>query len=71
MQAASDVSSVAQADSRMPLEQELRCGLGALRPRFFDSRPVAILGLTAASSAALVAELVVRFTWPVERDMES
>lgn len=62
--------SVARAD-RMAVEQELRCGLGPLRPDIFDRRPVAVLGLTAASSAALVAELIVRFAGLVERDPES
>lgn len=52
--------AVSQANSQLeaPAEQEIRCGLGFLRAT--AGGHVAVLGLTAASSAALVAELVVR-----------
>ncbi|MFN2555358.1 MAG: hypothetical protein ABR592_00550 [Nitriliruptorales bacterium] len=55
----------------LPAEQELRCGLRPLGVGIFGSRPLAVLGLTAANNAALVAEFVVRFAGLVERDHDS
>ncbi len=63
----------AQANGQLgaPADQEIRCALGALRATVFGRGPVAVLGLTAASNAALVGELFVRFAGLVETDTES
>ncbi len=75
---AAEVRKEAARDSRAsgtqirpPATHELRCGLGPLPYGVLGLRPVAVLGLTAASNIALAAELVVRFTGLVERDRES
>ncbi|MDQ3932627.1 MAG: hypothetical protein M3252_07310 [Actinomycetota bacterium] len=54
------MSDVAHAN-QLPVEQEIRCDLRRHGPGAVVTGPVAALGLTAASQAALVAEWVVRF----------
>ncbi len=71
MSAVREGSDFIESNNPMPVEQELRSGLGPLPSGIFGTRPAAILGLAAANNAALAAELVVRLAGLVERDHAS
>ncbi len=71
MEAVGERTGVTDAGTRTPAEHELRCEPGPLGGGIFGRRPMALLGLTAASNVALVAEFVVRLAGLVERDHAS